>query len=240
MQFSPPLQPATLIKRYKRFLADVVTPAGDVMTIHCPNTGAMTGCATPGDTVWYATSDNPKRRYPCTWELTETQDGDLLCVNTLRANQVVREAILGQKIPELNSYDSLKSEVRYGEEGSRIDFLLQSPGKADCYVEVKSVTLLQQDYGYFPDAVTLRGQKHIRELQYMAASGARAVLFFAVMHSGITRVSPAGHIDRRYAELLWQAQQLGVEILCYGTHLAAEGMTVNGPLPFDNMTAIRK
>ena len=172
MQFSPPLQRATLIQRYKRFLADVITPDGTELTLHCPNTGAMTGCATPGDTVWYSTSENTKRKYPHTWELTQTR-----------------------------------------------------------YIEVKSVTLAEQEYGYFPDAVTLRGQKHLRELMSVAAEGHRAVVLFAVLHSAITRFSPARHIDAKYAQLLIEAQLKGVEILVYKAELSAEGMTLKEPLP---------
>jgi sugar fermentation stimulation protein A len=144
MIFDPPLQSATLIKRYKRFLADVVTPDGREMTLHCANTGAMTGCATPGDTVWYSTSDNPKRKYAHSWELTETRLGQWICVNTLRANQVVREALETDAIPELSAYSKLTTEVKYGTENSRIDLMLQADNRSDCYIEVKSVTLLQQ------------------------------------------------------------------------------------------------
>ncbi|WP_312059902.1 DNA/RNA nuclease SfsA, partial [Pantoea septica] len=126
MLFSPPLKSARLITRYKRFLADVVTPEGETLTIHCANTGAMTGCATPGDTVWYSTSDSLTRKYPHSWELTETQQGYWICVNTLRANQLVKEALLAAAIPELAGYERCQAEVRYGEEKSRIDFLLQA------------------------------------------------------------------------------------------------------------------
>lgn len=231
MQFSPPLQSATLIKRYKRFLADVVTSEGQQLTLHCANTGAMTGCATPGDTVWYSTSANVKRKYAHSWELSETQTGDWICVNTLRANQLVREAIEQQAIAELSGYSKLSGEVRYGSENSRIDLLLQADNRPDCYIEVKSVTLLQQGRGYFPDAVTLRGQKHLRELQAMAAQGQRTVLFFAVLHSGIETVTSAHHIDPRYAELLTQVQQQGVEVICYGARLSAEGIWLTKSLP---------
>ncbi|WP_192459200.1 DNA/RNA nuclease SfsA [Musicola keenii] len=238
MEFSPRLQAATLIKRYKRFLADVITPAGDTLTLHCPNTGAMTGCATPGDTVWYSTSDNPKRKYPHTWELTETAQGDWICVNTLRANVLVQEMLRARLIPTLADYTELRTEVRYGEENSRIDVLLQAPGRIDCYIEVKSVTLLQHGCGYFPDAVTLRGQKHLRELQQVVIQGKRAVLLFAVLHSGIRSVAPAQYIDRHYAELLLQSQQRGVEILCYGTHLSPDGINPGELLPFNNVTRV--
>lgn len=231
LSFSPQLQPATLIQRYKRFLADIVTPAGKTLTIHCANTGAMTGCATPGDTIWYSTSDNPKRKYPHSWELTQTQAGDWICVNTMRANELVNSAIENHHIIELSGYSSVKREVRYGNENSRIDLLLQAENKPDCYIEVKSVTLLQQQCGYFPDAVTLRGQKHLRELQSRVDSGHRAVLFFAVLHTGIKQVAAARHIDSRYAELLVQALQAGVEVICYGFQLSPDGIVLDARLP---------
>ncbi|MDY4388231.1 DNA/RNA nuclease SfsA [Pectobacterium aroidearum] len=231
MNYTPRLQPARLIKRYKRFLADVVTPEGETLTLHCANTGAMTGCATPGDTVWYSTSDNPKRKYPHSWELTETQQNHWICVNTLRANTLLYEALLENRVEELSGYSDVKTEVRYGTENSRVDLLLQAPDKIDCYIEVKSVTLLQHECGYFPDAVTLRGQKHLRELQQMVSNGKRAVLFFAVLHSGIQQVSPAQHIDSRYAELFTEAQRAGVEILCYGSTLCPDGITLTHKLP---------
>ena len=230
MQFNPPLQSAILIKRYKRFLADVVTPDGRELTLHCPNTGAMTGCATPGDTVWYSTSDNPKRKYAHTWELTQTQRGAIICVNTLRANILAKEAILAGNIVELSGYNTLKSEVKYGEEKSRIDIMLQAEERQNCYIEVKSVTLAENDSGYFPDAVTERSQKHLRELMSVAAAGDRAVILFAVLHSAIDRFSPAHHIDARYAQLLIEAQTKGVEILVYKAELSTEMMTLNKPI----------
>ena len=231
MQFTPALQPATLVQRYKRFLADVVTPEGETLTLHCPNTGAMTGCATPGDTVWYSTSFNIKRKYPHTWEITQTAAGDYICVNTLRANQLVKEAITLDLIPELCGYNTLKSEVKYGAENSRIDFMLQAEDRPECYIEVKSVTLAERDNGYFPDAVTLRGQKHLRELISVAAAGKRAVLLFAVLHSAIGRFSPARHIDLKYAQLLNEAQKQGVEVLAYKAELSADNMTLRSALP---------
>nr|WP_113865890.1 DNA/RNA nuclease SfsA [Brenneria salicis]NMN90800.1 sugar fermentation stimulation protein A [Brenneria salicis ATCC 15712 = DSM 30166]RBP63522.1 sugar fermentation stimulation protein A [Brenneria salicis ATCC 15712 = DSM 30166]RLM30949.1 sugar fermentation stimulation protein SfsA [Brenneria salicis ATCC 15712 = DSM 30166] len=231
MQFTPRLQPARLIKRYKRFLADVVTPQGETFTLHCANTGAMTGCATPGDTVWYSTSANPKRKYPHSWELTQTQHNDWICVNTVRANTLLHEALAENRIAELTGYTTVKNEVKYGAENSRIDLLLQAEDKINCYIEVKSVTLLQHGRGYFPDAVTLRGQKHLRELQQIVTHGERAVLFFAVLHSGIAQVSPARHIDPRYAELLMAAQQQGVEILCYASTLSPDGIRITHKLP---------
>ncbi len=231
MQFIPALQPAVLIQRYKRFLADVITPEGETLTLHCPNTGAMTGCATPGDTVWYSTSLNAKRKYPHTWEVTQTGAGAFICVNTLRANQLVKEAIELDAITELRGYSSLKSEVKYGAEGSRIDFMLQAEDHPECYIEVKSVTLADKENGYFPDAVTLRGQKHLRELISVVASGKRAVLLFAVLHSAIERFSPARHIDPKYAQLLDEAQKQGVEVFAYKAELSADNITLRSTLP---------
>ncbi|MGV7960006.1 DNA/RNA nuclease SfsA [Photorhabdus tasmaniensis] len=232
MEFHPPLQSATLIRRYKRFLADVITPKGETLTIHCANTGAMTSCATPGDTIWYSTSDNPKRKYPNSWELTETQDGHWICVNTLRANDLVAEAIQQNAISEFSGYKKISREVKYGEENSRIDLLLQAEQHVNCYIEVKSVTLLQENCGYFPDAVTTRGQKHLRELQLIAEQGQRAVLFFAVLHSGIKQVAAAAHIDHNYSSLLEQARNSGVEVICYQARITEKEMVLGDKLTF--------
>ncbi|GLT18444.1 sugar fermentation stimulation protein [Vibrio zhanjiangensis] len=235
MKFEPQLQSATLIKRYKRFLADVRLANESEMTIHCANTGSMTGCANVGDTIWYSTSDNPKRKYPHSWELTHTEHGDTICVNTARANQLAVEAIDAGIISELVGYEQLKTEVRYGEENSRIDILLISSQQPNCYIEVKSVTLLDevhQGQGYFPDAVTTRGQKHLRELTKMVQNGYRAVLLFTVLHSGIEKVSPAHHIDPQYSKLLKNAQEQGVEILCYLAQLSNTEMKLVKPIRF--------
>ncbi|MBE4598874.1 DNA/RNA nuclease SfsA [Vibrio navarrensis] len=235
MQFQPKLQAATLQKRYKRFLADVTYQDGSSGTIHCANTGAMTGCATAGDTIWYSTSDNPKRKYPHSWELTETTHGERICVNTARANQLAVEAIENGWITELQNYDRLQTEVKYGSENSRIDILLSAHDKATCYIEVKSVTLLEPSepgQGYFPDAVTTRGQKHLRELTEMAQNGNRAILLFAVLHSGIEKVSAALHIDAKYSQLLKQAQKAGVEILCYKAEISNTEIRLNSAIEF--------
>jgi sugar fermentation stimulation protein A len=168
---------------------------------------------------------------PHTWEITQTTEGAFICVNTLRANQLVKEAIVQDVIAELRGYSSIKSEVKYGEEGSRIDFKLQADARPECYIEVKSVTLADKDNGYFPDAVTLRGQKHLRELISVAAAGKRAVLLFAVLHSAIERFSPARHIDPKYAQLLNEAQKQGVEVFAYKAELSADNMTLRSALP---------
>ncbi|MDO6706491.1 DNA/RNA nuclease SfsA [Photobacterium sp. 1_MG-2023] len=233
MIFNPPLQPATLIRRYKRFLADVTLPDGTEMTMHCANTGAMTGCAEPGATIWYSTSDNPKRKYAHSWELTETQSGDWICINTARANQIVVEALKNDHIPELSGYASLRTEVKYGTENSRVDIVLDDPSLPACFIEVKSVTLLEKDgRGYFPDAVTTRGQKHLRELAEVAANGQRAVLFFAVLHSGIENVAAAHHIDPVYEDLLKQAEKSGVEVFCYRADISPTALTLSQRVEF--------
>ncbi|WP_032116627.1 DNA/RNA nuclease SfsA [Candidatus Arsenophonus nilaparvatae] len=232
MYWFPPLESAQLVKRYKRFLADVITPAGKLLTIHCANTGAMTGCATPGDTIWYSTSNNIKRKYPHSWELTQTQTGDWICVNTHRANDLISQFITENKIPELSDYDNISREVKYGDENSRIDLLLKKKQQVNCYIEVKSVTLLENNIGYFPDAVTIRGQKHLRELSLIAERGERAVLFFAVLHTGIKKMSVASHIDCQYAALLQQATNVGIEILCYQIKISEKGLAMDKKIPF--------
>lgn len=248
MKFTPPLQPATLIKRYKRFLADVTLPNGDEKTMHCANTGAMTGCAETGNDVWYSTSSNLKRKYPNSWEISVNPQGHHICINTARANALVIEAIENDQISELTGYCELKAEVKYGEENSRIDILLSSETRPACYIEVKSVTLLDEDrsdsnnnqstdgrnrgQGYFPDAVTARGQKHLRELIQMVESGHRAVLLFAVLHTGITRVSVAHHIDAKYALLLDQARDAGVEVLCYTASISPLEISLTNRIEF--------
>lgn len=237
MIFDPPLQSAQLVARYKRFLTDVQLDSGEVITIHCANTGAMTGCAEPGTRVWYSTSDNPKRKLPHSWEIAQSPAGHFICVNTARANQIARELIEQKAIAPLAGYRRLRTEVKYGEENSRIDLLLEDDEKGLCYIEVKSVTLLDErehpGMGYFPDAVTARGAKHLRELMAMKAAGHRAVLLFMVLHSGITRVRPATHIDKQYGLLIEQSITAGVEILCYRPHVGVHGMVVQDMIPFE-------
>ncbi|MEQ5755618.1 MULTISPECIES: DNA/RNA nuclease SfsA [unclassified Providencia] len=235
MEFEPALQPATLIKRYKRFLADVTLPSGEEITIHCANTGAMTGCATPGDTIWYSTSNNTKRKYPYSWELTQTTNGHFICINTLRANQLVAQSLAEKHIPELSEYSVIKPEVKYGTENSRIDFYLTQNGLPDCFIEVKSVTLLENNQGFFPDAVTLRGQKHLRELMHIAKEGKRAILLFVALHTGIHVASAAAHIDKQYALLLEEARQSGVEVLCYQADITIQQMVLSKQIHFNSI-----
>lgn len=228
----PVLQRATLIKRYKRFLADVVLENGKEITVHCPNTGSMTGCAEPGSVVWLSTSDNPKRKYQQTWELAQTFSGHMICVHSAKANSYVKEAVESNAIEELAGYSKITTEVKYGEENSRIDLLLEQDSRR-CYVEVKSVTLLSNDdgQGVFPDAVSDRGRKHLRELIAMKEQGHRAVLFFCVLHTGIERVAPADFIDIKYAETFREALSAGVEVLAYRALISPESISVAEKLP---------
>ena len=207
----------TLLKRYKRFLADVNLIDGRQITVHCPNTGAMTGCAEPGGTAWLSLSANPKRKYAHTWELLQTVEGDWICIHSSKANALIVEAIENGVVAELQGYDSLETEVKYGQEKSRIDILL-THDREQCFVEVKSVTLLverETGLGIFPDAVSERGCKHLRELMAMKAQGHRAVLIFCVLHSGIESVAPADSIDAKYANTFREAVAAGVEVYAY-------------------------
>ncbi len=236
MEFANKLFKGTLLKRYKRFLADVQLENGQVVIAHCPNTGAMTGCAEPGYEVWLSKSDNPKRKLAYTWELAVNQLGHWIGINTNNANKLVTEALAENKLPELSSYSQISSEVKYGQESSRIDFLLHGSideeQRPDCYVEVKSVTLLQNNMGFFPDSKTLRGQKHLRELANVAKQGKRAVLLYCVQHTGIKSVRVAQHIDPQYALELEQAIGNGLQVLCYSVKISKEKTYINQRIPF--------
>ena len=235
MKFDPPLRQAILLRRYKRFLADIETPEGERITIHCPNTGSMLNCQDPGSRVWYSTVDNPKRKYPNTWELVETRSKALVGVNTARANQLVEEALNENVLDELAGYSGCSREVPFGEEKSRIDFLLtcgNSPLEHGVFVEVKNVSLGTSDgTGLFPDAVTARGQKHLRELIHVAQAGNRAVLLFCVQHSAVEVVVPADEIDPVYGALLREAADRGVELLAYKAVLSPDEIRVSGKTP---------
>ncbi len=223
-----------LIRRYKRFLADVTLENGEQITAHCPNTGSMKNCVEEGAEVWLSESDNPKRKYKYTWEYIVTSKGNWICVNTGKANKLVEDAVSKGLIQELVGYPECRREVKYGDENSRIDLML-SGGKQDCYVEVKSVTLLEapasKGQGYFPDAVSDRGAKHLRELMGVVDRGDRAVLLFCVQHTGIKLVSPADHIDQVYGELLREAHQHGVEVIAYKVKRYQEGFRLWRSIP---------
>jgi len=231
MKFADPLLEGRLIRRYKRFLADVRLAGGEEVTAHCPNTGSMLGCQPENARVWLSQSDNPKRKLKYTWELVETSPGTLACVNTARPNAQARAAIEAGVVQELAGYSTIRGEVRYGEEKSRIDLLLSGhAAQPDTWVEVKNVTLAEGGQGYFPDAVTERGQKHLRELIAQVVKGDRAVLFFAVNHTGIEEVRPADHIDARYGQLLRQAVEAGVEVVAYRAALVGDDGNPSGQL----------
>ena len=213
-----PWQAAELLKRYKRFMVDVRLADGQVITLHCPNTGSMRNCVLPATQCWYSTSDNPKRKYAHTLEVVTTPGGHLAGVNTGRANTLVQLAIAAGTIDELHGYTSVRREVVYGEEKSRIDFLLEGAAHdpRPCYVEVKSVTLMEAPgQGLFPDAISDRGSKHLRELMAMVQQGYRAVLLFCVQHTGIEWVEPADGIDPVYGKHLRDALAMGVEVIAY-------------------------
>lgn len=234
MIFESPLQRGTLIKRYKRFLADVELASGEIVTAHCPNTGSMRNCAQPGWTVWVSYQPSPKRKLAYTWELSQSDSGDLIGINTHRANKLVKEAWETKSIPELAKYRSLKAEVKYGQQNSRIDFLLSDANENRCYMEVKSVTLLddnQSGRGLFPDATSVRGQKHLEELIEVKQQGHAACLLFCVQHTGIESVSPADMIDARYGSLLREAYQEGVEVIAYKCKITNELMELSEKIP---------
>jgi sugar fermentation stimulation protein A len=235
MEFVPALREGILLKRYKRFLADIETDDGSVLTLHCPNTGSMLNCCEPGWRVWFSTSDNPRRKYSSTWEMVENDSGELIGINPGRANYLVEEALEAGIVRELRGYGNRRREVRFGEENSRIDFLLErAEGNAarECYVEVKSVTLgLGGGQGVFPDAITTRGQKHLRELIEIKARGQRAVLLFCVQHSGIDEVAPADYIDADYGSLLRKAAGVGVELFAYKVMLSPQEIKVAHRVP---------
>ena len=225
MRFDPPLEEGRLLRRYKRFLADIETLQGEALTIHCPNTGSMLNCMAEGGRVWFSRSNDPKRKLPGTWELSETPQGRLACVNTARANALVEEALRAGTIAELAGFAGLRREVRYGAENSRVDFCLDFD-HGTAFVEVKSVTLGfdATPVAAFPDARTERGSKHLRELATLARQGIRAVQLYCVNLSGIEAVRPAAEIDPRYAAALREAVAAGVEVLAYGAELSPAGI----------------
>lgn len=234
MKFSPPLISGTLLRRYKRFLLDVELAGGDIVTAHTANTGAMTGCSEPGSRIWLSRSPNPKRKYPLSWELVEVAPEVICGINTQLSNALVREAIEAGQVAELTGYSRIRSEVAYGNESSRIDLLLEADDPADlqaCYVEVKNVTLVEDGIAYFPDAVSTRGSKHLRELMAMAQEGFRAVIFYCVQRADCRELRPADAIDAIYGQTLRQALDAGVEALAYKAEVAIDGIELVESLP---------
>ncbi len=223
MNFPHALTPAVLMRRYKRFLADVCLESGETVTAHCANTGSMLGLNQPGNRVWLSRADNPKRKLAWTWELVEIAPGGLVGIHTGRANGLVREALEAGLIPELAGFDGLRPEARLSPQ-SRTDLLLDFAGRP-CYVEVKSVTAAVSDgVGFFPDAVSLRAHKHLEELAGVVRAGARAAVVFCVQREDVTMVRPADHIDPAFARGLRAAAADGVELYALGARVTPEAI----------------
>jgi len=228
MHFVPPLVHGKLIKRYKRFLADVQLAGGEIITVHCPNTGTMLSCSTPGSAVCLSIADNPKRKYPHTLEIV--QDNEIwVGVNTSRTNKLVIEAIKNGQILEFTNIDSVKAEVKTSKE-SRLDLLVRQGGE-DTYIEIKNCSLAIDGCAMFPDAVTTRGTKHLHELIRLKKEGFNACIFFLVQRMDADRFAPASQIDPVYAETIEQATTAGVQILVYQAEVNPVGIEVVGALP---------
>ncbi len=228
MKFSGPLTKGRLIKRYKRFLADVQLEDGSIVVAHCANSGSMLGCADAGSTVYLSPNQNPKAKLDWRWEMIDIK-GSLVGINTSRPNRLVEAAIEDGTIVELQGYAAMRREVKYGQ-NSRIDILLVDPGL--CYVEIKSVTLKIGDEAQFPDSVTTRGAKHLRELTQMVADGHRSVMVYLVQRDDCSHFRPASDIDPTYASELKAAQKAGVEVLCYQCSLTPSAIEVTGPMAY--------
>jgi sugar fermentation stimulation protein len=231
MLFPSPLIEGRLLKRYQRFLADIQLPGGRTVTAHCPNTGSMLGCKETGSRVWLSEAANPKRKLPYTWEIVEALPEVLVGVNTGLPNRLVEEAVKTGVIAELAGYGRIRREVRFGAENSRVDLLLEGDGP-DCYLEVKNVTAaVEGKVAIFPDAVSDRGAKHLRELAAMAEAGHRAVLCFCVQRRDVEDVRPADAIDPVYGRTLREALARGMEAIAYRAEVSPEGIELRHPLP---------
>jgi len=232
VKFSPPLLAGTLVRRYKRFLADVDLDAGGRITAACPNTGSMLGCCEPGSRVWLSVSDSPTRKYRHTWEMVAVKPpargrAVMVGINTGLPNRLAAEAIASGAIAELSGYASIRREVAFGEERSRVDLLLESPGRPACYVEVKNVTAaVTAGVAIFPDAVSERGAKHLRELARLRARGLRSVQLYCVQRGDVEEVRPADAIDPVYGRTLREAIDAGVEVIAYRARVTARSIVL--------------
>jgi sugar fermentation stimulation protein A len=224
----PPLTPGVLLRRYKRFLADVEIGA-ETVTAHCPNTGSMLGCSEPGRTVHLSRHDSAKRKHVYTWELINMETS-LVGVNTARTNAIVREALEEGKIPNLSHYDKVRSEVKLGR-GTRIDLLLQGPDVPDYHLEVKNCTLVRNETAEFPDAASDRGRKHLQELTRLCEAGRPAGVFFLVQRMDARSFRPAREIDPEYARLLRRGAELGLQVHAYDATVELSGIRVRNALP---------
>jgi sugar fermentation stimulation protein A len=237
MRFSTPLIPATLVKRYKRFLADVVLPSGEAAIAHCANPGAMLGLAAPGARVWLSKSTNEKRKLGYSWELVEVDLGsglELVGINTAHPNGLVAEALAAEGIADLGGYRTVRREVKYGK-NSRVDFVLEGAGRPPCYVEIKNVHLMRRPgLAEFPDSVTLRGARHLDELAAMASVGARAVMLFLIQIGSAERLALARDIDPGFGAAFDRARRRGVEAMACRCALSREAITVARPVPIED------
>lgn len=235
MKFPDPLLRGTLVKRYKRFLADVTLDTGETVTAHCANSGSMLNVKEPGSEVWLSPARNPERKLRYTWELVRVGEA-LVGINTQHPNAIVAEALTEGAIAELSGYGSIRREVKYGK-NSRIDLLLEDDNGPSCYVEVKNVTLKRDlsatGPAEFPDAVTARGTKHLGELADMVAEGYRAVMMFLIQRPDCSRFTLAADIDPAYAEAYAKARAGGVEALCYSCSVTPEEVRVSSPVPLE-------
>jgi sugar fermentation stimulation protein A len=226
----PELIPGTLLKRYKRFLADVKLETGEIVTAHCPNTGSMKGCCEPGRQVYLSTHNNPKRKYKYTWELI-AMPTSLVGVNTLVPNRLVYQSIVQKQIPELSDYDRIQREVKISEH-SRIDLMLTGRSGEHCYVEIKNCTLVTEGIAQFPDAITSRGLKHIADLEKLAGDGHRCMMFYFIQRMDARAFQPADHIDPQYGRGLRRAVKNGVEVLAYDVRIDIQGIELNQNIPY--------
>ena len=230
MRWREPLIPGRLVRRYKRFLADVALNDGREVTVHCPNPGRMLGLDAPGSRVWLSRPpESPPRKLPLTLELVEA-DGGLVGINTMHPNRLVEEALRAGKLPELAGYGEIRREVRY-DERCRIDLLLRGEGRPDCYVEVKNVHLRRGRGAEFPDCVTLRGARHLGALSRMVASGSRAVLLYVVQRMDCRELGIAADIDPVYASAFRSALEGGVECVCWACEVGLDGIRLSARLP---------
>jgi sugar fermentation stimulation protein A len=236
MRFPSKLAPATLARRYKRFLADVVFDSGDMATVHVANPGPMTGLDRPFSRIWLSDSGNELRKFPLTWEFAEVDLGsgpEFVGVNTTQANLLVADALAAGQIPELRHYSSVRRQVKYGE-GSRIDFLLEEPAHPPCYLEVNNVHFMRRPrLAEFPDTLTDRGAAQLHELAALRTSGARVVLLFVVQIASAERLAVARDIDPAYAEAFTRARARGVEALAWRCRLSADGIELAAPIPVE-------
>jgi sugar fermentation stimulation protein A len=236
MRFQAPLLPAILVKRYKRFLADVVLPSGELLTVHCANPGSMIGLAAPGSRVWLSKSARPDRKLAHSWELIEVDLGsgaELVGINTAHPNALAAEALAAGAIAELAGYPGIRREVRYGR-NSRVDFLLEDGARAPCYLEIKNVHLMRRrELAEFPDAVTRRGARHLRELADMVAAGHRAVMLFLIQIGSAQRFKLARDIDPAYGEAFDAARRSGVEAIAYRCRISCDAIEVMQRVPIE-------